>query len=866
MTGRADPAVQNHARHLLPVNRGEWVIGRAQTSLRDGTARLGPSEVSSLDPDVLWAETGDRGRGRHAHGFTFFADWVGAGALLDPTEAAAMRHLILSTVLAWDERFGRDRESAPEMAYHDETTAQRLLGVIAALDLPDLDEGQRSTLTEFADRTASVLAEPDFHSGLNNHGMFQDLALLTWSVLVAPAEDHAGDVAWSLAEGRLDAYFASCFTSDGVHVENTPTYHVMVSRYLPILAGIFRHAGTSSAALYEGLLEGAERYAVHAVTPEGIYPPVSDTQRRPLDTETNLRTFIGGEFEYAATAGTRGRRPQELTAVFPRSGYAMTRSAWGDPEATFVYFSCAYNADYHKHSDELSVFLRSAGRDLLCEAGGYGYNWKDPLTKYAYSSAAHNTLLVDGKGLPRTETADVREGELAPINELRVDAAGDRLLDVTGTTRRYPGRTWTRRLEVRHGEEGRGTALRVTDRVRSAAGPAELRFLWHLGPDLVVVPRLRGAEVLADGEKVMEIEMRTTADLRIGVVTGQTKPTPQGWYFPAFGEAVPASVITVDCWQEDLDLVTEVRLNDFCWGEEDRSSLVPLVPNGPPVPAWEETSHLGDSRHAVLLLSPSPSAADRARFTAELTKNALPHWYVPGTDHLIRAGSPDAVARAANELAAAVALRARTESLDRRSLLLGAVGTAFAPAAIASLRSGIPLFLVDPALPGGPSDAVSRRLAAEIASAGTAGSPLAIRALVSGEGKDAADVALSTVDGPGLVRHDLACLLAADVEDQFSEQLRNAVAVEQGSEVRCLAGYDRRRGRFVVELPDLPSDVSVALRVFDGKTEVLSQPYAAGTSHVLEYTGRGPHRVRVHVRDAGGQEISAFTTGVVRVR
>ena len=864
---RNEEAVKVYARRLLPVNRGAWVVDRALASIRKGTARLGDGENSPQDPDLLWAETKDRGRGRHAHGFTFFADWIGAALHVGSDDLSTVQDRVHATVLAWDERFGSARETAPEMAYHDETTAQRLLGVVAAIDILELDETRRADLVDFAARTAAVLAEPEFHSGLNNHGMFQDLALLTWSILVADGpDDEAGRRAWELAEARLDKYFETCFTAEGVHVENTPTYHVMVSRYLPVLAGIFEYAGTPSAQLYSSLLAGAERYAIHSVTPEGLHPPVSDTQRRRLDTELNLETFPGGMFEYAATAGSRGTKPPQRTAAFPASGYAMSRSAWGQEDASFVYFTCAYNADYHKHSDEQSIFLRSAQRDLLCEAGPYGYNWKDPLTKYAYSSAAHNSMLVDGKGLPRTEPRDVRTGDLRPLNEMRVDVAEDDLLEATGTTRRYPGRSWTRRLRVTHGDSPQDTLLRVTDEVRSSAGAAKLSFLWHFGPGLTVVPRPRGAEVFDGSTKVMEVEVLTEADLMVGLVEGEELPVAQGWYFPAFNEKTAAPVLTVDCWQQDVTIDTEFRLSEFTWGDTGRETLESLVAWGPPVPSWSGGGSPTDAQQAVVLLAPYESVEGRDRFTAELVKAGIPHRYLPGiSGQLLERLSPDAAARAMREIGEAVTGAVRAQTAAGLDVLIATVGAGFAPGAIAALSTGSPLIGLDPALPLSAGDARTRRLSAQLAAQVAMGAPVRMQLLVTSEARDSAHEVLRLLESVGPVRHDLTALLAADVEECFSDVLRNALEAESGEELRYLIGYDRRARRFVIELLDV-EDVMVAVRAFHGKQQTASMPYTAGSRHTLDYEGHGPHRLRIHVRDAEGNEISAFTTGVIRVR
>ena len=318
MTTLDDSAVQDSARRLLPIQRAPWAVERARSALKDRTVRLGFRDRARIDAEVLWEYGADRARGRHAHGFTFLTDWAGAGPLLPDSEASALSDLIVELFSAWEERFGDERITAPEMAFHDETTAQRMLGLVSVLDSLTFTNAQRETLTDLAHRTAALLAEPDFYGGVNNHGMFQDLAILAWAVLIAPADDPARTSAWDLAAQRLRDYFSSCFTSEGVHIENTPTYHVMVARYLPLLAELFTNADSPDAELYRQLHAGAARFAVHCVTPETLYPPVSDTHRRRLDTPDQSRDLHRRGVRVRCDRRSAGRAPPGVHGSVPR--------------------------------------------------------------------------------------------------------------------------------------------------------------------------------------------------------------------------------------------------------------------------------------------------------------------------------------------------------------------------------------------------------------------------------------------------------------------------------------------------------------------------------------------------------------------
>lgn len=866
MTVRTDPRVAQSARRLLPVNRGDWVLGRTRAALRHGEVRLGAQAKADLELPALWEYGIDRARGRHVHGFTFLVDWVGAGQALDADESLQLAELIHLMFRAWDQQYGSSRETAPEMAFHDETTAQRLLGLVAALDELRFTPEQESYLRGLAERTATILAEPDFYGGVNNHGMFQDLALLTWSALVAPAGSELGAEAWDLAAQRLHTYFAACFTAEGVHVENTPTYHVMVARYLPLLEDLFTAAQSDEAELYDSLLRGAIDYAVHCVTPEGLFPPVSDTHRRRLDSDVNLETFAGGEFEFAATAGRVGAEPSKRTAVFPESGYAMTRSGWGDPLASYVHFTSSYNADYHKHSDEQSIYLRSGGRDLLCEAGPYGYNWKDPFTKYAYSSAAHNTMLVAGTGLPRTEPEEERLAASPPLNRMEISVAEDERLEATGTTRRYRGRVWSRHLDVRHGAAPSDTTLRIEDTVESSVGAADLRFLWHMGPGLRVDLRAQGAEVFDRGAKLMELEFRADAEYTLQLSEGIESPSTQGWHFPQFGQKVPAPVISLETHAENLTLETVVRLSDFVWDSPPENPFDALVLRNRTVPTWSSTTTGEPGSESVLMLSPYSSTADRERLVAELEKSGRRVRYVPGIEWMIgHAGSKAKAEAAVDKIARAAAGVIRNEASKGGGVTVVTIGGAFAPGALAALSTGASLFAVDPVLPFPSGDPRAERLEEKLSSLSSTPRSLPIEVLSSGDAS-AQQRALATIDKAPVARNDFDTAIAADVEDVAGDSIANLLDAREGTAVRYLAVYDRRAKEFVIRIPQL-EEVEVSVRVFRGKDEVLTVPYRAGSEHRVPYADAvGPHRLRLHVRDPETTESTALTTGVLRVR
>ena len=507
----------------------------------------------AYDDGGIWADATKRAQARYVHGFLFFSDWHGT-VLSDDAEAPRFAAFALKVVRAWASTYA-DATILPAASHHDETTAQRLIQLTAlTLRLKELvPEDDYTWLTELAVSTARLLATDDFHATGNNHGMFQDLALLYFSVLCdfVPADER--ESFFSTATTRLHSYFSSSFTADGVHVENTPTYHLMVSKNVHGVLEILSKTRHPHAEYYRSLLAGAAQYATHALMPNGMYPPVSDTTQQVETNAARQNIFESSEFAFAASAGKVGSEPRQRTLVLPDSGYAIYRSAWGDPNATFAFFSAAYNANYHKHSDELSLFLRSGGIDLLSEAGPYGYDYKDPLTKYGYSSYAHNCLVVDGVSLPRTDDS----AALTTLTAQEVRADGFR---VTGRTARLKDTTHSRTVEIHERDDV--PYLDVLDTIESPDRHA-YELLWNLGTDVDVVLHGQGFELFHDGRKVMDLQFEASVPTRVTLHKGETRPRPLGWRFPRFGEAVPAPVVKISFLGAGAEIRTRIRFADF---------------------------------------------------------------------------------------------------------------------------------------------------------------------------------------------------------------------------------------------------------------------------------------------------------------
>src|SRR5699024_11901223 len=111
--------------------------------------------------------------------------------------------------------------------------------------------------------------------------------------------------------------------------------------------------------------------------------------------------FDSEEYKFITSAGEEGRVPSPLIKAYPETGYLIARNKW-EKEGIYFLFLASYHMHYHKHTDDLSFLLYKNG-PIFVDAGPNSYNYKDPMTQYAYSQYGHSTLIVNDKSLPRTD-------------------------------------------------------------------------------------------------------------------------------------------------------------------------------------------------------------------------------------------------------------------------------------------------------------------------------------------------------------------------------------------------------------------------------------------------------------------------------
>ena len=413
-------------------------------------------------------------------------------------------------------------------------------------------------------RHGKFLADDTNYTKNHNHGIFQDYALLCLGYFLhAPASAE-----WKgIAKERLQAQKSFAFNEEMVHVENSPGYQIGVMR-LFLDAGEFMI--TMGDADGEQLLHDIFRSATFlqwAYKPNGLVAEIGDTNsmlyegKRYFD--QNYSEYNNEHFTYAASLGTLGTKPQEHSAYFPYSGYYFYRSTWEKEDftnATWKMFKAGYTSKTHKHADDLSIMFYARGYDIFVDPGWYNYVTGNRYRDYFVSSAAHNTVIVDGKSYSPTVENSTKTGML-----LREETGGaEHLLAFNDM---YDG------VQIDRHFYSMGDLTLLYDNIVSSDTHTYSQ-LFHLSEDMTVL-EAEDDEVLiqiADTEYFVRIR-QLASGTKLSVIHGDFDKEEYGYISRQMNHLTSIDTLKFDIQGKNADFVTAITI-------EDANGRVLLSPEG----------------------------------------------------------------------------------------------------------------------------------------------------------------------------------------------------------------------------------------------------------------------------------------------
>jgi uncharacterized heparinase superfamily protein len=337
-----------------------------------------------------------------------------------------------------------------------------------------------------------------------------------------------------LAIAELHRNLVDEMRPDGVHIEQSTHYHLVVLRSFVGARENARRYGVEFAPGYDEALSRACEFAMHCHRPDGEIPELSDADGGSYHDLLAVAADLldRDDLRYVATGGADGREPAERNVSFPDGGYHIQRSGW-DRNARFLMFDCGpLGAGGHGHYDLLSFELAAGGRPLIMDPGRYTYSEVpeaegDPANPRHWfkGTAAHNTVCVDGLD----QTPYCRGKHRGPQAEGRLlgreTAPGLDMLRAQAISPCYDA-LHTRRVVFVEDEYW------LVEDVLEAERPHRYELRFHLSPAAQDRVEIDGWTVRAPGVAL--------------VFAGGPAPAVEpGWISPAYGVKLRAPIVTV---------------------------------------------------------------------------------------------------------------------------------------------------------------------------------------------------------------------------------------------------------------------------------------------------------------------------------
>ena len=222
---------------------------------------------------------------------------------------------------------------------------------------------------------------------------------------------------------------------DGVYFEQTTWYQRYTADFyahfliLKTLGGE-NEIGTELAENIENRLPSALDFLMYITRPDGTTPIIGDDDGGRMLPLANAKSddfrgtlavgavlFERGDYKFVAgevseeivwLLGFEGvkafqnlpaNKPEKNSYAFETGGYFVMRDGWADTD-NYLLIDCGEVGALsggHGHADTLAVNLALQGKTLLVDSGTYTYHESSEQRDYYRSTAAHNTLTIDGK-------------------------------------------------------------------------------------------------------------------------------------------------------------------------------------------------------------------------------------------------------------------------------------------------------------------------------------------------------------------------------------------------------------------------------------------------------------------------------------
>jgi hypothetical protein len=442
-----------------------------------------------------------------------------------PARAEPAARMLQRQLLSWREanplHSGVNYTSAMECAL-------RILSVCFASDLArpylgddDYWHAVAALVLEHAEFTNARLS---LYSSLGNHTIAECTGLFVAALLFPEATAAAK---WEARAWKILKQAARrVVMADGGSAEQALHYHAQVLDHLEIAVRVGEHFGRDMASL-DALRHAGGRFLAQFRCDRVHLPCIGDDD----EGQALSRHF--------ASSWAQATEPRAATnaaiAACTGGGYSIVRSAGDCAEIVFDHGPLGMAPNFgHGHADALSLQLRIRGAPVLIDPGTFCYGGEARWRSHFRSTAAHNTVTVDGRSQAK-EAGPFLWATSYSCELLYMAIEPERTAILVARHDGYAqfGVRHTRAVKIVPG------FIFVLDRLEGA-GAHELCLRWNFAGIL------RGADGahLLDGPAALRcIAAGGEARLFVG-----SEAPPAGWRSERYGVKQPVSTLELRCF------------------------------------------------------------------------------------------------------------------------------------------------------------------------------------------------------------------------------------------------------------------------------------------------------------------------------
>ena len=496
---------------------------RAADRLISEGIRGGSDPAFPIEPPVAWGANPyqDRSWCYKLNNLSWLVPVLGA---YRDTGGQGYLTFALEVVTDWHQQNVRDA-SPNRFAWYDMAVGLRgpviAFLVDAAARSDAVSDEDLWALLETAARHGQELRDPRKYAGDYNHGLYQMLGLLALGRNLPELKDFPEYR--QHAERTAERVLLSSFSREGVHLEHSPSYQLVLLRTLEVV-------------LNQGLVDTPELREIHRLAQEALAWLTHPTGQLAAFGDTTLLAPSSRYLSLDApnrsdgllwvlTKGQQGAPLDGVSWVAPEGGYAVFRSTWtpapGEWEkASYLAMQAGRHSKVHKHADDLTLEWTEFGQRLLTDAGRFKYWYADPRRQYCVSTRAHNTVEIDERDYPN------------PSNKAPIPSSAITRWTESGNVRVVEAKI-THFDTVRHRRTLLFSPAQWLVVVDELSSPDEHTYTqWsHFHPDLDLEPSGPGfAATVGDTGRVLYVrQLAPTDDGKSIMVKGQEEPRLQGW-------------------------------------------------------------------------------------------------------------------------------------------------------------------------------------------------------------------------------------------------------------------------------------------------------------------------------------------------